>query len=176
MGYSARDAKDGTDSDGRSHQIRGRTKLPNRTPSTREYGGLFSAGILLLRMDGYPFYTIGQKRNLHCDRQPSVCTLRIDPRRNRIVAGSPDELFHSHLFVREYYTPNLHRLIGSPRVRVKIRGVGRNPEGFAHIRTIDHLLQVDLENPAWAPAPGQPVVFYDGDLVVGGGILDHSLP
>lgn len=133
-------------------------------------------GDVIGRHDGYPFYTIGQKRNLHCDRQPSVCTLRIDPRRNRIVAGSPDELFHSHLFVREYYTPNLHRLIGSPRVRVKIRGVGRNPEGFAHIRTIDHLLQVDLENPAWAPAPGQPVVFYDGDLVVGGGILDHSLP
>lgn len=133
-------------------------------------------GDVIGRHDGYPFYTIGQKRNLHCDRQPSVCTLRIDPRRNRIVAGSPDELFHGHLFVREYYTPNLHRLIGSPSVRVKIRGVGRNPEGFAHIRTIDHLLQVDLENPAWAPAPGQPVVFYDGDLVVGGGILDHSLP
>lgn len=150
--------------------------LKNRLPDIPQGDIVDTRGNVIGQHDGYPFYTIGQKRNLHCNQHPSFCVLRIEPEKNRIVAGSPDELFHRHLLVREYYSPNPERLIDSPTVRVKIRGIGHNPEGFAHIRRVGHLLQVDLETPAWAPAPGQPVVFYDGELVIGGGILDRSYP
>ena len=68
-------------------------------------------------------------------------------------------------------TPPNNPFIRGQTVRVKIRGVGRNPEGYARVRIDGQSLRVELREPAWAPAKGQPVVFYDGDLVVGGGIL-----
>ncbi len=150
--------------------------LKKHLPDIPQGDVIDTRGNVIGQHDGYPFYTVGQKRNLHCNQSSPVYVLQIDSEKNRIVAGSSDELFHHHLFVREYTSPCLNRLVKSSSVRIKIRGIGRNPEGFAHIHIVDHLLQIDLETPAWAPAPGQPVVFYDGDLVVGGGILDHSLP
>ena len=56
-------------------------------------------------------------------------------------------------------------------------GIGRNPEGFASIRPDGHeRLYVELTDAAWAPAKGQPVVFYQNELVLGGGILEDYQP
>ncbi len=55
---------------------------------------------------------------------------------------------------------------------VKVRGVGKNPEGFAQVKEMyNEKFVVQLENPAWALAPGQPVVFYMGDKLIGGGFI-----
>jgi len=86
-------------------------------------------------------------------------------------------LLHRTLIVRESRLPDPHRLFDSPDIRVKIRGIGRNPEGFASIRPDGHeRLHVELTDAAWAPAKGQPVVFYQNELVLGGGILEDYRP
>ena len=65
------------------------------------------------------------------------------------------ELLHRTLIVRESRLPDPHRLFDSPDIRVKIRGIGRNPEGFASIRPDGHeRLHVELTDAAWAPAKG----------------------
>lgn len=123
------------------------------------------------RHDGCAFYTIGQKRGLRADSGEPVVVTGIDAARNRLIAGCDDDLLYRRLIVREYRTSDPQRLTESQTVRVKIRGFGRNPDGYAHVRIDGQSLCVELCEPAWAPAKGQPVVFYDGDLVVGGGIL-----
>ena len=121
--------------------------------------------------EGCVFYTVGQKRGL--GQTVSGPVVAIDAASNRIVTGSADDLWHRTLFVREAYVPAPERLRNSDTLRIMIRGIGRNPQGRAEIHpTANGMLRIDLDEPAWAAAPGQPVVFYDRDTVVGGGILD----
>jgi Predicted tRNA(5-methylaminomethyl-2-thiouridylate) methyltransferase, contains the PP-loop ATPase domain len=49
-----------------------------------------------------------------------------------------------------------------------VRGLGLNPEGYGYLTIEDDAGTVTLDNPAWAISPGQPVVFYIGDRLVGG--------
>lgn len=123
--------------------------------------------------EGYVFYTIGQKRGL--GRTVSGPVVAIDAAANRIVTGTPDDLWYRTLYVRETYVPAPERLKNSDTLRIMIRGIGRNPQGRAEIHPEGNgTARIELDDPAWAPAPGQPVVFYDGDTVVGGGILDRT--
>ena len=53
-----------------------------------------------------------------------------------------------------------------------VRGIGRNPQGFAReIVPMAGGYRICLEDAAWAPAVGQPIVLYRGHRVVGGGFL-----
>ncbi|MCC8174776.1 MAG: hypothetical protein LIO65_10600 [Odoribacter sp.] len=50
--------------------------------------------------------------------------------------------------------------------------MGLNPEGFARFEKIEeNIMKIFLSSPAWAIAPGQPVAFYIGERLIGGGIL-----
>ena len=122
--------------------------------------------------DGYAFYTVGQKRGLGLP--PSLAVVAIDADRNRRIAGEDEELRRRRLTIRAWNVPDMERLCRSRELRVVIRGIGRNPDGFARVRPERDRLHVELEYPAWAPAPGQPVVFYERDIVLGGGILAGS--
>lgn len=122
--------------------------------------------------DGCAFYTVGQKRGLGLP--PSLAVVAIDAARNRLIAGEDEELRRRRLTVRAWNVPDMERLCRSRELRVVIRGIGRNPDGFARVRLERDRLHVELEYPAWAPAPGQPVVFYERDIVLGGGILAGS--
>ena len=120
--------------------------------------------------DGYAFYTVGQKRGLGLP--PSLAVVAIDADRNRLIAGEDEELRRCRLTIRAWNVPDMEQLCRSRELRVVIRGIGRNPDGFARVRPERDRLHV--EYPAWAPAPGQPVVFYERDIVLGGGILAGS--
>ena len=59
-------------------------------------------------------------------------------------------------------------------IEVVIRGVGRNPEGYMlGAERIAGGYRIRLDGAAWAPAAGQPAVFYRGDRVIGGGIVER---
>ena len=64
-------------------------------------------------------------------------------------------------------------VFGARDIRAVIRGIGRNPEGYAAVFPAASGIRIELEDPAWAPAAGQPVVLYRGERVVGGGILER---
>lgn len=99
--------------------------------------------------DGYAFYTVGQKRGLGLP--PSLAVVAIDADRNRLIAGEDEELRRRRLTIRAWNVPDMERLCRSRELRVVIRGIGRNPDGFAHVRPERDRLHVELEYPAWAP-------------------------
>lgn len=130
------------------------------------------AGCIVGRHDGFPFYTIGQKRGNGVPE--GCCVVCVDADRNKLIVGKDSDLLHARLEVDGWCCVWPEELFSACDVRVKIRGVGRNPEGFARVERHGSRLRVLLDTPAWAPAPGQPVVFYRGRRVIGGGILCYS--
>ena len=128
-------------------------------------------GHVIGRHAGYALYTIGQKKGLQLNQEGKVVT-GIDPLHNRLRVGPPHTLRHHHLILHSYRItdPTLLQSLGSFSVR--IRGIGQNPGGQAHlIEQTAETLHLYLEEPALAASPGQPVVLYDQDRVLGGGFL-----
>ncbi len=120
---------------------------------------------------GYIFYTIGQRRGLPLEK--GECVIAIDAIRNEVTIGSPADLFVSEFWLRDWILSEDFFNGNRDTITVQVRGVGRNPQGKIEIQKEDTLLHVRLtEDKAWALAQGQPAVFYSGECVVGGGIVE----
>ena len=195
MGLAAGDPRSGADSDGNGHQTkyRRRTRRPSgeygrlpflegrpcrdflrsrdKTEALRPGPIIDSAGHRLGTHDGAALYTIGQKKGL--DLPPGWAVVAIDTAANRIVAGEEKLLLHRTLEVGECRLIESDEVFGARDIRAVIRGIGRNPEGYAAVFPAASGIRIELEDPAWAPAAGQPVVLYRGERVVGGGILER---
>lgn len=120
---------------------------------------------------GVSCFTIGQKRDIPSWRGEPMYVREIRPR-ERLLVVAPKTGLHS----RQLHVSQLHLIdpdeITAPDISVKIRGIGLNPEGYAQCKRVNTSeATILLSAPAWAPAPGQPVVFYRGERLIGGGIL-----
>ncbi len=124
--------------------------------------------------NGYPFYTIGQKSGLRLKTNEKLCVKKIIPEENTLVADIWENLYTCSFTISNISSPNKNSLLESKNVSVIIRGFGLNPGGQVRIMKKDHdILYVETEKPAWAPAPGQPAVFYHQNRVMGGGIINE---
>ncbi len=124
------------------------------------------------RHDGIAFYTIGQKRGL--DGVVGRPVVAIDVERNRLIVGEDSDLYHRTLEIGECNIVDEEEFLTASDIKVAIRGVGRNPEGYMlGAERIAGGYRIRLDGAAWAPAAGQPVVFYRGDRVIGGGIMER---
>lgn len=122
---------------------------------------------------GVAFYTIGQKRGFECELS-GVAVVGIDAAMNRIIVGKDAELYHSTLEINDCNIVDKEEFMQADDVRVVIRGIGRNPQ--EHMRRAESAgegYRIHLNDPAWAPAAGQPVVFYRQNRVIGGGIVER---
>ena len=145
----------------------------NYPAAVREGEIVDMAGEVVGRHSGVAFYTIGQKRGLDVSLS-GVCIVGIDAERNRLIVGPNENLYHKTLEIAECNIVNKEEFTTSDDVLVVIRGIGRNPEGFMRrAEEIDGGYRIHLDDPAWAPAVGQPVVFYRQNRVIGGGILSR---
>ncbi|MFR9523715.1 MAG: tRNA methyl transferase PRC-barrel domain-containing protein [Rikenellaceae bacterium] len=122
---------------------------------------------------GLAHYTVGQKRG---EGIPvSSLIIGLDNARNHLIIGTDSDLYHSQLYISQCNIVDQQEFIESKDISVMIRGIGRNPEGFASkIEKDNKGYKITLSSPAWACAAGQPVVFYRGGRVIGGGYLDSS--
>lgn len=133
-------------------------------------------GTVVGRHDGFPYYTIGQKRGLDIfDKQGGYCVIAIDATQNRVIVGHDSDLYHHNLIIGGCNIVDMEEVTQATDITVMIRGLGRNPQGFARITKMDGLsdkLHITLDDAAWAAARDQPVVLYRGERVVGGGFLE----
>ncbi len=119
---------------------------------------------------GYPFYTIGQRRGLGIASPEPVYVLDILPEHNAIVIGTEDKLYHKALSA---HSVNLIKYAAIESPMTVIAKIRYKDEGAPALCTVDSsgFLYVEFETPRRAITPGQSVVLYEGDDLVGGGII-----
>ena len=123
--------------------------------------------------EGYPFYTIGQRRGLGIHLNRPVFVKEILPETNEVVLSSLQSLEKTEMFLKDWNIVKEERLLNTPDVIVKIRY--RKQENHCTVTiTSDNLLYIRLHEPLTAVAPGQAAAFYKDGLLLGGGIIVSS--
>jgi len=116
-------------------------------------------------------YTIGQRKGLRIAHAEPLYVLQIDAEKNRIIAGTGQETMRSVFTVTSCAWSGIEKLTDRMTVRVKIRSA--SPEADAIIEPAGpETVKVAFATPHSAITPGQSAVFYDNDIVLGGGIID----
>ena len=123
---------------------------------------------------GIAFYTIGQRHGLGLASGEPLYILRIEPESNRVVLGHEKELYSQKLTARK-----LSWISGkAPRepttAQAKIRYRSKEAEAILFFR--NDSVEVHFTQPQKAVTPGQAIVFYNADEVLGGGIIESPQP
>ncbi len=126
-------------------------------------------GKVIGRHDGLANYTIGQRKGLVAAGKP-LYVVALNRARNQVVAGRADELGK-----RELSASSVNWIAGAPppnefRVTAKIRY--RAVEAAATVYPEGTRARVVFDEPLRDITPGQAVVFYDGEVCLGGGLID----
>lgn len=128
------------------------------------------AGEVLGTHQGYPFYTIGQRKGLGLAMPEPVYVTEIDAGSNRIKVGSKADLEHAGLIADNVNWVSIECPNRAMPVQAKIRY--NSPAAPARLRVLeDGCVELKFDQPQPAVTPGQSVVFYQGELVVGGAII-----
>jgi tRNA-specific 2-thiouridylase len=130
---------------------------------------LSTGGEVIGRHEGIVRYTIGQRRGMGIAAPEPLYVVSIDPESNTIVAGTEDHLFSKSLTARP-----INFLPGDRdgRAEAKIR-YAHGPEP-CEFTLKDDLLEVTFDEPQKAVTPGQSVVLYRDDIVIGGGVIERQ--
>lgn len=130
-------------------------------------------GNILGRHRGIIHYTIGQRKGLGVSFGKPMYVAEIRPEDNTVVLGDADEVFSAGLVASDPNFISIDELRDEMRVTAKIRYSAK--EAPAVIRPLDSgRVEVLFDEPQRAVTPGQAVVFYDGDIVVGGAVIEKS--
>ncbi len=123
--------------------------------------------------EGYPFYTIGQRRGLGIHLNRPVFVKEINPENNEVMLASLSSLEKTEMWLKDWNLVNQERTLGRSDIIVKIRYRKQENHGTITV-TSDHLLHVQLHEPLTAIAPGQAAAFYRDGLLLGGGIIVNA--
>ena len=120
--------------------------------------------------EGYPFYTIGQRRGLGIDLNRAVFVKEIIPSENKVVLGDLKSLEKMEMRLKDWNIINPSLFLGHDDVIVKIRY--RKQANRCTVTLLpDNTLHVQLHEPLTAIASGQAAAFYREDVILGGGII-----
>lgn len=149
-----------------------RSFLSEKVPSEAIQKGQFvdTKGNFIAWHQGYPFYTIGQRRGLGINLQKAVFVKEIVPAENKVVLGNLKSLERTEMRLKDWNIVNPSCLLDKEDVVVKIR---YRKQANRCIVTLlpDNTLLVRLYEPLTAIAPGQAAAFYRGEVLLGGGII-----
>ena len=131
-------------------------------------------GRVLGQHKGIEFFTVGQRRGLGFSGGDPAYVVRVDPGTRQVVVGPDSTLYRDRMWVSR-----VNYIQGMPaetplNVSVKIRYKSQEAEAVLH-PDVDGAL-VCFKEPQRAVTPGQAAVFYQGDLLVGGGIIEADVP
>jgi tRNA-specific 2-thiouridylase len=121
---------------------------------------------------GIPFYTVGQRRGLGIARAKPLYVVRIEPEQNAIYVGENEELLRSSFVVKDVNWIALDGLGKETECEIKIRYQHVPQKGMIYPLTEDEVM-VKFNRPERAITPGQSAVFYQGDVVLGGGVIER---
>lgn len=127
-------------------------------------------GNILGQHKGIIYYTVGQRRGLGLSLKQPGYVVKVDKDANEVVIGTKDELFSDVLYGNKVNLMSISEINGEMKVNAKIRY--NSPEVPCVISMVDDdKIKVVFEQPQRAVTPGQAVVFYQDNIVVGGATI-----
>lgn len=135
-------------------------------------GDIVLDGKVIGHHNGYPFYTVGQRRGIGIAAPEPLYVIDIHPSSNQVEVGTAEQLLHRGLRAGRVNMIKWPDLDDSRRLTARIR---YKDEGASAVcRTLaDGSLEVLFDEPRRAITRGQSVVLYDEDDVVGGGVISE---
>ncbi len=126
-------------------------------------------GKILGQHKGYPFYTIGQRRGLDVALGKPAYVIAIDSEKNEIQLGDYNDLERTQVRLKQTNWIKYEQPTENLEIEAKIRY--KSPAVPGSIRKDEKGYYLDLYQPVYAVTPGQSCVIYEGDDVIGGGII-----
>jgi len=141
-------------------------------PQAAEPGPILNEqGSILGNHQGILSYTIGQRKGLGISAKEPLYVIAIEPERNAIVVGNKEKVFGDELIASCLNWITAARLTQPITAKAKIRY--RHQEAEATVIPLDEKrVYVKFKEPQMAITPGQAIVFYEGDTVIGGGTIE----
>lgn len=127
-------------------------------------------GTVLGSHDGYWNYTIGQRRGLKIASERPLYVVRLDAQRNEVVVGHVEDTFGDALIAERLNWIGGEPVQAATEIQAKIRSTGV-PKAALVEPLSDGTVSVRFAEPQKAVTPGQSVVFYQDDAVLGGGVI-----
>jgi len=145
--------------------------IERHTGQASQKGNFISpCGEILGQHKGIIHYTIGQRKGLGLYGPTPQYVSALDPKANTVTVGPSEALFTSSLIAREINLIPMEKLETSINVQAKIR-YAHQAQPAKLWQTAPDELHIEFASPQRAITPGQAVVLYDGDIVIGGGTI-----
>lgn len=122
--------------------------------------------------DGYPFFTIGQRKGLGIATGEPMYVTDIQPETNTVVLGRKSDLDRTEMWVRRPNFQKIPALEGEMEATTKIRYKDKGTPSTLSME--GDRVKIEFHAPVAGIAPGQSAVFYDGNDVIGGGFIDRN--
>lgn len=128
-------------------------------------------GNVLGRHKGIVYYTIGQRKGLGIAFGRPMFVTGINAKKNQVILGSEEDIFKTELLAKDINFISIDKLEKELEVTAKVRYAAKAaqatlyPEAYGKVRVV-------FKEKQRAITKGQSVVFYDGNIVVGGGIVE----
>lgn len=152
---------------------------PHRLPSPLQDRGpqsgqiVSTTGEVLGYHQGIHMFTIGQRRGLDLALGKPVYVVDLDAANRRVIVGEAEDLLATQLLAEGAHWVSIAEPASPQRASVKIRY--RHDEGVGSVTALpNHRVRITFDTPQRAITPGQAVVFYDGDDVLGGGWISKD--
>ena len=127
-------------------------------------------GKILGKHKGMIHYTIGQRKGLGISMNKHVFVTKKNPDNNTVTLGDERELFRDRVIIKGINLIPFDKLDSGIRLEAKIRYSQKQSPAYVEQTGEDELTLV-FDSPQRAPAKGQSAVLYDGDYLIGGGII-----
>lgn len=112
-------------------------------------------------------YTIGQRKGLGISNKVPLFVVGFDSQKNQLIVGEEKELYTKEFFVDNYNLIFKENFFDGMNVLIKTRYTADSFSG--KIYKTENKIKVVFDEPQKSITPGQSAVFYDGDIVIGGG-------
>ncbi|HWB84943.1 MAG TPA: tRNA 2-thiouridine(34) synthase MnmA [Bryobacteraceae bacterium] len=142
-------------------------------PEQRTHGPIVNtAGRTLGEHTGVHHFTVGQRRGLGVATGEPLYVIATDPATQRVVVGGNDDLLRRSFFAAQVNWVSIAGVTDPIRAQVKIRNKHTAAPATLHATADLQRVEVVFDHPQRAVTPGQAAVFYEGDMVLGGGWIE----
>lgn len=120
--------------------------------------------------EGIVNYTIGQRRGLAVAMGERVYVKQKDVKNNKIILSNDKDLYEKEFYIEDFNPVAIDKITDGLRCSVKIRYSQKQYDAAVSLE--GEKIKIVFDEPQRAPTKGQSAVLYDGDIVLGGGIIE----